>query len=512
MSSANQLLGADAATSGEGGDGLLSHSLLLGERLYFFSRLRFLAAAGILTGVLFAIRVVGIEGLNLPALTGSAVFLALCNLPVFFAVRPYRRPERVVTATRSLAWIASATILLDYLVLTFTIWQVGGSQSPFLAFYILHAIFASVMLSRRAAFAHTAVGYLMLAALVLGEWFGWLPRHRPLGAVFGGTEDDFRVVWTLLFVYGLLVGATTYLATGLAARLRESERRLRDAVLRTERLADLRRSFLHVVVHDLRSPLGAVTTLLDNLSSELGGPLTEQQRQWVARADHRLGGALELLRGLQVLADLETESLANLMVPVDLQAIVREVVEEHADLAQQRRQSLTAELPDSVPPVRGIASLAARGAGQLRDQCHQVLRCHGRTIVVRAHAQDGKVRVEVRDDGPGIPSEAQTQSVPGIRALVQRQGLGGRYRPGPFHRPPHRRGPRWPSWGREHARTRKLLLLDPAHLQSNGRTPKDSGRSLMIWLPSLDASPHRCSRAERRERPAAAARGASRRR
>jgi len=41
-----------------------------------------------------------------------------------------------------------------------------------------------------------------------------------------------------------------------------------------------------------------VTTLLDNLSSELGGPLTEQQRQWVARADHRLRGALELLRGL----------------------------------------------------------------------------------------------------------------------------------------------------------------------------------------------------------------------
>ena len=51
MSSANQAPGVGAATSGNGGDGLLSHSLLLGERLYFFSRLRFLAAAGILTGV-----------------------------------------------------------------------------------------------------------------------------------------------------------------------------------------------------------------------------------------------------------------------------------------------------------------------------------------------------------------------------------------------------------------------------------------------------------------------------
>jgi len=387
---------------------MLSHSLLLGERLYFFSRLRFLAAAGILTGVLFAIHVVGIEGLNLTVLAGTAVFLALCNLAVFFAVRPYRRPERAASAARFLIWTASATILLDYLVLTFTIWQVGGSQSPFLAFYILHAVFASVMLSRRAALAHTAAGYLMMAALVLGEWFGWLPRHRPLGAVFGGPEDDFRVVWTLLFLYGLLMAATTYLTTGLAARLRESERRLRDAILRTERLADLRRSFLHVVVHDLRSPLGAVTTLIDNLSSELGGPLTAQQRQWAERADHRLRGALELLRGLQVLADLETESLADLMVPVDLLAIVREVVEEYADLAQQRSQSLTAELPESLPPVRGIARLLREA---LVNYVTNAIKYsgQGRTIVIRVYVQEASLRVEVKDDGPGIPPEKQTQ-------------------------------------------------------------------------------------------------------
>lgn len=408
MSPAIQALAAGAVASGKDDEAQLSHSLLLGERLYFFSRLRFLAAAGIPIGGLFAIHVVGIEGLDLGTLAGIALFLALYDAVVFVAVRRFRRPEPGVTATRALVSTAHATILLDYLVLTFTIWQLGGSQSPFLAFYILHAIFASMMLSRRAAFAHATAGYLMLAALVLGEWLGALPRHRPLGAVFGGAENDFRVVWTLLFVNGLLVAATTYLATGLAARLRESERRLREAVLRLERLADLRRSFMHVVVHDLRSPVGAVTTLLDNLSSGLGGPLTDQQRQWVARADHRLRGALELLRGLQVLADLETEPLANLMVSVDLPAIVAEVVDEYADLAQQRGQSLTAELPLGLPPVRGIARLlrealvnyvtnAIKYAGQ------------GRSIVVRARVQDAAVRLEVHDNGPGIPPEAQAR-------------------------------------------------------------------------------------------------------
>jgi signal transduction histidine kinase len=165
---------------------------------------------------------------------------------------------------------------------------------------------------------------------------------------------------------------------------------------------------LHVVVHDLRSPLGAVTTLLDNLSSGLGGPLTPQQRQWAERADHRLRGALELLRGLQVLADLETESLANLMVSVDLQAVVREVVEEYADLAQQAGQSLTAELPEGLPAVRGIARLLREA---LVNYVTNAIKYsgQGRTIVVRVRTQDASVRMEVKDDGPGIPSEKQTQ-------------------------------------------------------------------------------------------------------
>jgi signal transduction histidine kinase len=151
-----------------------------------------------------------------------------------------------------------------------------------------------------------------------------------------------------------------------------------------------------------------VTTLLENLENELGGPLNPQQRQWVERADHRLRGSLELLRGLQVLADLETEPLSKLMEPVDLDPIVHEVVEEYADLAQEHRQSLTADLPEGLPMVHGIARLlrevlvnyvtnAIKYAGE------------GRTIVVRVQAKNDLLRVEVRDNGPGIAIEDQAR-------------------------------------------------------------------------------------------------------
>jgi len=243
-------------------DLILTHSLLLGERLYLFARLRFLAAAGILVGAPFATYAVGIVGLNLGALCGSAVFLAAYNVAVFWAVRPFRHVGDGTGKQRRLIWIAYLSVSLDYGVLTYAIWLVGGAQSPFVAFYLLHAILAAVLLSRVEAYGHAGLGYLFLAALVLGEWSGLLPRQNIGGAIPAGANLHGRLVLTILFVYGLLTVATTALTTGIVRLLRDSERSLRDARDRLERLADLRRSFLHVVLHDVRSPVGTVVSML----------------------------------------------------------------------------------------------------------------------------------------------------------------------------------------------------------------------------------------------------------
>jgi signal transduction histidine kinase len=390
----------------EGHPLILSHSLLLGERLYFFTRLRFLAALGILVGALFATYVVGIRGLNLAALTAAAVFLATYNIAIFFAVRPFRRPQAEPRIYRRLVGIAHLSILFDYLVLTYATWLVGGSQSPFLAFYLLHAILASVLLSRRAAFGHATLGYLLLAGLVLGEWLGVLAKHRPVGAVPGGPESGFRVVMTVLFVYGLLMAVTTVLTTGIVRLLRESDRRLREAGERLERLADMRRSFLHVVLHDLRSPVGTVVAMLEGLHSGIDGALGEAQKHRVGRAGERLRGVLDLLRGLRILADLETEGLDSMMAPVDMLGLIRAVVEDHVDAAEQRGQSLQAVLPASLPAVHGIDRLIREAlANYLTNAIKYTDR--GGAITVRAEQAGQGVRVEVIDNGPGIATEAQ---------------------------------------------------------------------------------------------------------
>jgi signal transduction histidine kinase len=380
---------------------LLWHSLLLGERLHLFARLRLAVALGVFLGAPFAGYVIDIQGLPVAALMTCSALLGLFDLAVFQAVRPYRRPEQAAAGYGLLSRIAHVTILVDYVVLTCVIWLVGGSQSPFLAFYLLHAIVASVLLTRRAAFAHALVGYLLLAGIVLGEWRGIVPKHRPVGAVPGGPENDVRVVLTVLFVYGLLTAAATYLMTGIAERLRQGERHLRAAREDLEKLADLRRSFLHVALHDLRSPVDTVVTLLDNLMAGVGGPLNEQQTASVGRADARLRGLLLLLSDLQVLASLESAHIEEVMEPLDIVALVRQVALDHEEPAQERGLGIVAELPQQLPPARGVRRLLREALANYLTNAIKYAR-PGSTIVVRATSTGSLYRIEVADDGPGI--------------------------------------------------------------------------------------------------------------
>ncbi|MCY3023663.1 MAG: hypothetical protein NTW87_32180, partial [Planctomycetota bacterium] len=106
---------------------VLWHNLLLGERLYISAWLRFLVVFGLLAGSFFATSVVGVEGLPIARLAGCAAFLAVYNAIVFWLVRPCRKPEQAALAYRRLAAISHATITVDFLVLTYAIWLVGGA-------------------------------------------------------------------------------------------------------------------------------------------------------------------------------------------------------------------------------------------------------------------------------------------------------------------------------------------------------------------------------------------------
>jgi signal transduction histidine kinase len=387
----------------------LPHERLLARQMRTHGSLRFAVAALICIGTLVGDWFVGIEGLRVLELIAVALVIAVVNTGVVYAVRHLSTSGTSDTrATRlALLKLRHVTIVADYLALAVLIQLLGGARSPFMVVFLLHIVLGSVMVSRSAAWIYTAFAISLIAFLIVGELVGLLHPVLPAGAVLDTVPLQPRYVATVLTAYTFLFVATTFLMTQLADSLRRADRGLIYAKSQLELLSDARRDFLHVALHNLKSPIAAVSMILENVRHELAGPLTDKQRELVGRSLARLQESEEFMRDLSKLAELEAADLSSLVETVPVASLLERIIEAHRDLAGARDQQVWVEDVGPVP-------LAALGSERLLHEAIVNLVTNaikftprGGAIALGAERVGGDVRIWVRDTGPGIPPEKQ---------------------------------------------------------------------------------------------------------
>ncbi len=169
---------------------------------------------------------------------------------------------------------------------------------------------------------------------------------------------------------------------------------------------ELKTEFLHSVAHDIKTPLTAIIS-----SSEILG-----ENPASATASKRIAGNIQ--RGAWSLNQRLTELINSDKVrsrnpkfkpqPLEIRAVIRQVVPLVLDHFKRRDQSLRIEMPDFLPLIK---------AG--RDEVEQILISllsnanrfspGGSSIVLRAKQSASKVVVEVEDSAPAITEEEQSK-------------------------------------------------------------------------------------------------------
>jgi signal transduction histidine kinase len=404
MSSGHERL--DDIANEDGSSFLLDHRRLIGQRFYVYTWVRALVVLTIVSAAHFARHVLGMRGLDVGALTTLALCMAIYNTAAWALLRRYRDPNMQVPTPRRLFAVAYGAVALDFLSLTVAVWYVGGARSPFAAFYLLHVMVSCILLSRRAALTITALGFGLLASLVIVEWTGAATPQFPLGAVAGVGPLEARSALTLLVVYAMLFSLSAFLLLGLTRSLNRNERRIRLANAALARLSEQRKNFLYIAVHNLRAPIGAVSMLLENMRSGLAGETTEKQRDWLDRSLKRLGDLSDFMTNLQTLSTLETDLIQAEFTNVDLAEIAERLVEEYRDVAEAHRHVLTVEISRPIPPVVGFARLLREALLNYLTNAIKYTPDGGK-IVVRVRYEAPRVRAEVSDNGIGISQDDQ---------------------------------------------------------------------------------------------------------
>jgi PAS domain S-box-containing protein len=207
---------------------------------------------------------------------------------------------------------------------------------------------------------------------------------------------------------------------GLIAR----EQAARAEIQAAKELDRMRTTFVNAVSHDLRIPLTSIMGYAEFLEDELGGPLSESQRDYVqqiTKSAHRLE---HLVDDLLDFARLEAGTFVLQPEEADLGAKARECLESLQPQALEAKLRLEADLPEEPLIVRMDPRRIERVIINLLTNAIKFTPAGG-SVRVSARSDGDRVRCEVTDTGIGISPEDQTKLFHAFTQLASGAKKGG---------------------------------------------------------------------------------------
>jgi signal transduction histidine kinase len=181
----------------------------------------------------------------------------------------------------------------------------------------------------------------------------------------------------------------------------------RNAALET---ADrLKSEFIANVSYELRTPLNAIIGFAEILDQQYFGPLTERQAEYshgIIDASQQL---LLLINDILDIATIEAGYLQLELAPVDVAAMLQDLVSLSAERARSRGVSLDLDCASDIGRVTGDERRLKQAIYNLISNAMKFTPLGG-TVRVAARRQDGELEIEVVDNGIGIAEQEQNQA------------------------------------------------------------------------------------------------------
>jgi two-component system, OmpR family, phosphate regulon sensor histidine kinase PhoR len=203
----------------------------------------------------------------------------------------------------------------------------------------------------------------------------------------------------------LTIGDRSFMAGIVTFRTEDGEALGRILTLsdisQVRRLALEKEHFIRTMVHELKSPLGAVRGLIEVASDRSLGDDLDAYMPLFQRAQQRIDGLVQLIGDLLSLSRSEQTAGGSTPELLEIAPAIRKVLDAHQEQFAAHNITAWAEVEPTSPPVlippedfdiilTNLVSNAVK------------YNCDGGRIVVRAWQDDEWARIDVEDSGIGI--------------------------------------------------------------------------------------------------------------
>jgi Na+/proline symporter/nitrogen-specific signal transduction histidine kinase len=183
------------------------------------------------------------------------------------------------------------------------------------------------------------------------------------------------------------------------AELREANERLKEL----DRLKD---DFVSTVTHELRTPLTSIRAfteiLLDDPDVEIG-----QRKKFLGIITKEAERLTRLINQVLDLSKIESGKAEWSESAVDMRDVISDTLAAMGQLFKEKNITVTASLPDRVSPVTADLDRMIQVMLNLLSNAAKFCNANEGRIDIALVERDGRLRVDVRDNGRGVSPEHQ---------------------------------------------------------------------------------------------------------
>ncbi len=187
-----------------------------------------------------------------------------------------------------------------------------------------------------------------------------------------------------------------------SGEMRELANAYNTMAQKLETLDQSRNQFVSNASHELKTPMTSLKIILQTLIAQPEMP-AELRVDFMQDMDHEIDRLTGIIDDLLTLTKTDSHALELRLAPLDLCQLAQATLRRLKPMADQRKQRLTANLPDALPMTGD--------SGKLEQVLYNLVENavkytpEGGNIQIAAMREGRNAVLTVTDDGPGIPAE-----------------------------------------------------------------------------------------------------------
>lgn len=188
--------------------------------------------------------------------------------------------------------------------------------------------------------------------------------------------------------------------------------------------------FISLASHQLRTPLASLSLSSELLLRGTAGPVDGNQRGYLEEINQSTKKMTALVNNLLNVSRLELGTFPINQEPVNINALLLDIVREIAPQVKEKKIRLETKLMDTVPIIQSDSNVIHILLENILSNSLRYTPTEGR-ISLKTYIQNSGITIEISDSGCGIPKEQQSlifsksfRATNAIKTCADGTGLG----------------------------------------------------------------------------------------